>query len=209
MAKMVERFNEMNSPICNFDFHLEDLFDGIFSRGSIIIDQDMIMKVVVNKGSVPKFDEIFLILLGHADGYRAIARALSFKRKYPYKVEVRIGDSGCRDYKLVSAVPISDETYRKEVKSRLHVSMYGKCNETDIVEGIFLPDLLAFLGKDQPSFVTDSIEYMISGRSDYGFRASIRFIRNLQKKCYGRKFGYNRPSLIGEDFLETEGFVKD
>lgn len=206
MAKMTEMINK---PVANFDFHVEDLFDGVFSRGSILIDRDMKIHVHVHKGSIPKFDEIFLILLGHPDGYRAIARALMFKRKHPYCIDVREGFSGCRDYKLVSAVPISEGTYRKEVKSCLHVSMNDKCNDQDVVNGVFLPDLLAFLRRDQPAFVIDSIEYMISGKSDYGFRASIRFMRNLQKKCYGRKFGYNRPSLISESFLEEEGFIRD
>lgn len=204
MAKMENR----NNNIVNFDFHIEDLVGEEFSRGSILVDSDMNLHVRVNKGVLPKIDEIFLILLGHKDGYRAIARAMGFKRKYPYRVDVREGFSGCRDYKLVSAIPVATGIYKKEVKAKLHVSMENKLNDVDIVEGVFLPDFLAFF-MVHDDFTMKTIEKIIHASNGYGFRANIRFMRNLQRKCYGRAFGYNRPSLVPEALLEKEGFVYD
>ena len=190
-----------NQSLANFDIHMEDLVDGGFTRASILIDENLHMKVFINKGQVPEFDHLFLALLGHPDGYRAIARALQFKRVHPYKIEVREGFSGCKDYKLISAKKING-VYRKEVKAKLHISMYDKVNGNELEEGMFLPDLLEFLFEDGPDFFEDTIKYMVSGKSDYGFKASIRFMRNLQKKCFGRKFEYNRPSI--ETFLKKE-----
>lgn len=115
-----------------------------YGRGSIMIDEDLVICINHQGGSYPRIRELGLIMAANPDGLVAITKALQFKRKNPYKVEFREGPSGARDYRFVSATPHGN-VYVKDVKCRVHISMNDKFNEHDVRKGVFLPDLVVIL----------------------------------------------------------------
>lgn len=187
-------------PILNLDFHVERAGSRViegsteprgFTRGSIYVDPQLWIRVIINKGSIPEFKELLYIIASSKRGIRVLRKAFEFKRKNPYHIEARIGDSGCIDYKLISARYIGN-VWLKEVKTKLHVSMYGKCNYSEQLEsGIFLPDLLAiFRGFDNEEY--ESLKHFVHS---CGRRKSASIIKHNMRKIEGVVIKFNRPSI--------------
>ena len=207
--------------ICNFDFHVEWEKRPAFSKhsygwwdeekwckGSMMVDNDLRLRVKVNRGSYPYVRDLAFILLGHEDGFEAVKKALDFKRKFPYKVEYREGKlTGARDYRLVSAVPCGD-VHVREVKARLHVSMYDKLNDCDIEKGIFLPDLIAFM-RVHDEFLKEGLEELeknLDKKEEILARVKV-FVKNEAKMS---TLEYWRPSFIDELLIGGEnGWMLD
>lgn len=208
---------EERRPILNVDFHIErkecrlgpsywQWQENGFSRGSLYVDKHFYVRVVNNKGSIPEFVELLHVLAGSKRGVRVLQDAFKFKRKNPYRIDVRVGDSGCFDYSLISAREIDDGVWIKEVKTRLHISMYEKCNYTEQLEkGIFLPDLLAILKQFKP----DAYEFLRRTVSHYGRRKAASIIRYHAKKVERRYIKYNHPSIIIDVGMHNSGWIKD
>lgn len=104
------------------------------------------------------------------EGWAEEAERLHLSRACPWRVGVRIGMSGARDYSLRV---LADEEYKYvRVQGRLHVSMYGRLNEGVSMWLGDLPPLLAALSEEYPPLPAGS--YTIETRipkGGEGFRA--------------------------------------
>lgn len=177
-----------------------------YGRGSIAIDEDMKIHINHMAGSYPTVQEIACVIMGHKDGYVAVKKALEFRRKNPYRVEYRVGMSGAHDLKLVSATKYGDK-YVREIKCRMHISMYEKLNAHDVRNGIFLPDLIAILCR-YDNWFAQRLEALKTTK--FGSHKVCELTRRLASQC-GMRIEYRQGSTITEADIQDEmqGWIID
>lgn len=118
--------------------------------------------------------EVLAPLFFMALGGNGISKAEEFHchRKNPWKVEIRHGMSGCRDYRL--RILKSRGHANAPIASGIHVSMHNKINHIVRVPLMDLPPLLAAVVADFPFPEPDDLDIMrvqapsIDGFSDPG-----------------------------------------
>lgn len=171
-----------------------------YGRGSVAIDEDMKIHINHMAGSYPTMQEIAYVIMGHKDGYVAVKKALEFRRKNPYRIECRVGMSGAYDFKLVSATKYGDK-YVREIKSRIHISMYDKFNAYDVRIGIFLPDLITMLCSYDGWFA-ERLEAIKTTK--FGSHKVCKLTRRLASRN-GMHIEYRQGSTLTEADIRDKG----
>jgi hypothetical protein len=190
-----EESSTINSKVFTFEYQSED---GCWnsrereSRAVVVIDGTKISMVKV-RGVDPTLEQTAVMCLAAASRAAAIHEYNRGERVHPYKVNSRIGYSGCQDHFLDIYKESENNVFVKWFNAaKLHVSMAGKISDiTDMYVGDAIELLTAAMG-------FGDFEYFHGMSRKYG----VRFVRPYKNEVLSseemdfipKKEGHRRPS---------------
>ena len=190
-----ESYNNDNKKVFTFEYNSED---GCWnyrekpSRAIIIIDGNK-MSMVKVRGVDPTLEQTTAMCLAAASHSAEIHQYNRDERINPFKVNSRIGYSGCEDYFLDIYRRENNMFIKKWTPAKLHVSMAGKVSDiTDMYVGDALELLTAAMGYSDFQYFRRKISK----------RFGVRFVRPYKNEILTeddmdfipKENGHRRPS---------------
>lgn len=194
--KVPEEYDN-NSDNVQFTFEYRSI-DGSFSyrekpSRAVVVVNGSNMSMLKIKGVDPTLEQTACMCLAAAARTGAIHKYSRSSRVFPYKINNRIGYSGCEDYFLDLYYRDNSVFIKKCNAAKLHISMAGKIGSfTDMYVGDILELLTAALGYED-------FEYCKRINKKYG----VRFVRQYRNEIVSeeemdfvpkRREGHRRPS---------------
>jgi len=144
-----------------FVIHVVVRLSGRVSRVAVRRDGDMVGLVTVRGEALPASCLGLVLDAALGEGWRLEAEGLHRARCNPWRVDVRVGRSGARDYRLRY---VADARYGiVRTGAAVHVSMYGKLNEGVVARMGDLAPILAIIEREDYPLDSEREEVEIIG----------------------------------------------